>query len=111
MSIRKQGIQVACEKCELIRGDGQGGFEITVPMKVEGTAIDGYARLHWAVVDGCHQIQLLEWQGGDHQPLAIADDQRRRIAEALDAIAEQRVCGNTKICPLEVVRIVEGRAG
>lgn len=107
MSIKKQGIMVACERCELVRSDGSGGFEITVPMKIEEASIDGFAKLHWAVVDGCHQIRLLEWSGNSRQPDEISDEHRKRISEALDAIAEQRVCGNTRICPLEVVRIVK----
>lgn len=103
MSLRKQGLVVQCEHCRHISSDG-GGFDITVPVRnAEGA---GTARLHCTISPDSHRIEFVCW---DEQPspAEAAERIRAQVSEVLGFIAEQRLCGNDRICPLQVVQLVE----
>jgi hypothetical protein len=108
MELRKYGVEIACERCRLIRGDSAGDFEIVVQVSMIDTGTAGTARLHCAVSGDRHQVELmalLDAGGRTFQPSPAAME---KLSAALESVARHRICGNQHICPSDVVRIVAG---
>lgn len=106
MSIKKQGLVVSCENCRHVASDGCS-FDIAVPVRTEGAA--GTARLHCTISPDRHQIEFVCWDEAP-SPAEAADRMRGQVSEVLGFIADQRLCGNDRICPMQVVRLVEEHA-
>jgi hypothetical protein len=108
MELRKYGVEIACERCRLIRGDSAVDFEIVVPVSTSDAGTAGTARLHCAVSDERHQVELLallDAGGRNFQPSPAAME---KLSAALESVARHRICGNQHTCPSDVVRIVAG---
>ncbi|MGD2116759.1 MAG: hypothetical protein PVG66_00225 [Chromatiales bacterium] len=102
--MEKSGITVDCQHCVFTQGDAQGHFDVAVPIADKQSGLSGIARLQCTVSSANHQVSLSDWRAGQH---AISETVSRRLAEALKFVADKRICGSRKLCPVEVVRIVE----
>jgi hypothetical protein len=111
MELRKYGVEIACEQCQLIRGDSAGDFDIVVPVSIGDTGIAGTARLHCAVAGDRHQVELVGLREAGGRAIQPSPEAMEKISAALESVARHRVCGNQHICPPDVVRIVAGRGG
>jgi hypothetical protein len=107
MGIKKHGIIVDCKHCEYTSSDDPGAFDITVPIIDSETGVSGPARLHCSVSAKRHVVELLEWHDFNHHPTESVESLRQRVSATLGFVADRQVCGNRKICPSEVVQIVE----
>ncbi len=106
MSIKKQGLVLHCENCRHVASDGCG-FDISVPVR-DGEAA-GTARLHCTISPECHRVEFVCWDE-EPSPPEVARRIREQVSEVIGFIAEQRLCGNDRICPLQVVQLVEQHA-
>lgn len=102
MSVQKHGIAISCEHCKHLSSDG-GGFDIAVPVRCG--AATGTAQLHCSVSSERHRIDFVGWVDGPRPPES-AQTFQHEVAEVLGFIAEQRLCGNERICPMQVVQLV-----
>jgi hypothetical protein len=105
--LKKHGITVDCERCKYTSSDDRGGFDITVPIIDSETGVCGPAKLHCNVSAKQHAVELREWDDFKHQPTEAIESLKQRVSDALGFVADRQVCGNLKICPAEVIRIVE----
>ncbi|MCU7830280.1 MAG: hypothetical protein KZQ85_14545 [Candidatus Thiodiazotropha sp. (ex Myrtea sp. 'scaly one' KF741663)] len=110
MSLKKDGCIVKCEHCQCVSNDGSGGFDVKVPICSDKDGISGTARLHCVVSPEHHQVELMDWEDDEHHPVLPPNSVRQRLSSALNFVADHRVCGNQKICPLEIIQIVEKQA-
>ena len=108
MRLNKHGITVDCKNCVCTSSNNRGAFEVTVPIIDSETGISSPAKLHCFVSTEQHAVELLEWQDINHDPAPSTDNLQQRISAALTFVADHQVCGNRKICPSDVIRIVEG---
>ncbi|MEJ2453134.1 MAG: hypothetical protein P8103_03135 [Candidatus Thiodiazotropha sp.] len=107
MSLKKHGVIVDCEHCIYTNNDGRSCFDITVPISDSETGASGQASLHCSVTAEQHIIELTKWQDADHHLIQITEKLKNRVSSALNYVADHRICGNRKLCPSEVVRVVE----
>jgi len=109
MSLKKHGIRVDCEHCTCVSSDDHGVFDVTVPVSDSETDMAGSAKLHCTVSPEHHTVALTEWQDADHHTVQPSENLQQRISAALTFVADCRLCGN-RICPSEVIRVVEGNS-
>ena len=107
MRLNKLGIVVECKQCICTSSNDRGAFDVIVPMLDSETGISGPAKLHCTVSTEQHTVELLDWQDVNLDPAPSSGNLQQRVSDALTFVAEQRVCGNRKICPSEVIEIVE----
>ncbi|MCU7918253.1 MAG: hypothetical protein KZQ95_07820 [Candidatus Thiodiazotropha sp. (ex Epidulcina cf. delphinae)] len=107
MNIKKDGCIVKCEHCQCVSNNGRGGFDVQVPICADDNGIAGTARLHCAISAERHRVELVNWKDTDDHTVTPPKEIQKRLATALDFVADHRVCGNQKICPAEVIEIVE----
>jgi len=107
MRLNKLGIVVDCKQCTYTSSDDRGAFDVTVPIIDSETGISGPAKLHCTISTEQHAVELLEWQGVNLDPAPSSENLQQRISAALAFVADHQVCGNRKICPSEVIELVE----
>lgn len=107
MSLSKYGVKVFCEECRCVCNDGSGSFDVIVPVTVGGTGVSGTARLHCVVSGEHHAVELVELLDAELRGVQPSPEVQKKVSAALDFVAEHRICGNLRICPPDVVRIVE----
>lgn len=107
MSLKKCGVVVGCERCEIASSNGRGSFEVMVPLSDIATGIKGTAKLLCSVTSEHHEVELKEWNDSGTHPILPSSEIQQRLGAALAHVANHRICGNRKICPSEVVQIVE----
>lgn len=107
MNLKQYGIIVDCEHCVYDCSDGQGVFDITVPVIDSENGISGPASLRCTVSPERHTVELREWHFINHQSVQSADKLQQRVTAAFNLVANRQVCGNRNICPSEVIRFVE----
>ena len=78
-----------------------------MPLEDIDTGVAGIARLHCVISLNDHRVELTDWQDVDAQPIKAPEAMKQRLEQALAFIEEHRVCGNTKLCPADVIRIVQ----
>ena len=103
--MKKHGITVDCAHCRYAGGDSCGGFDVEVPVADDQGHAAGTATLHCMISREHHQVEMTRWSGTDGQTAAPAEGIQGRLNAALDFVAEQRLCGNRKLCPSQVVDI------
>jgi len=103
MPLKKLQMRLDCEHCRFAgcNPDDPHAFYVRVAIEDERVHSSTSALIECTVEPQSHQLQLVEL-GSE----AGAVD-RERLEKALDVVAEQRLCGNNRICPAEIVRIVE----
>ena len=103
MPLKKLQMRLDCEHCRFAgcNPDDPNAFYVRVAIEDERAHNSASALIECKVEKQCHQLQLVEL-GSE----AGAID-RDRLERALEVVAEQRLCGNNRICPAEIVRIVE----
>jgi len=109
--LTKNGVTVCCERCKCVLADGNDGFDITVPLCITQAGITGTARLHCAVSAEGHRVELMQWNDADLPQTELSDENRERISATLRFVAEQQICGNPRLCPSQVSKIVAARGG
>ena len=107
MSPKSHGIIVDCKNCKYVSDNENGDFDVAVPIKDKKTGIAGSAKLRCTIYDKHHSIELKSWQDANHHPIHASAKLLRRVTATLGAFADHLVCGNSNICPSEVVQIVE----
>lgn len=103
MGIQKHGLVVSCENCRHVASDACS-FDIAVPVRLDEAA--GTARLHCTITPECHRIEFVGWDEAP-SPADAADRLRLQVSAVLGFIADQRLCGNERLCPMRVVQLVE----
>lgn len=101
--MKKHGLVVQCEHCRHISSSGCG-FDITVPVRTDEAA--GTARLRCTIAPDCHRVEFVCWDE-EPRPAGYAEKIEQQVSEVLDFIADQRLCGTERLCPLQVVQLVE----
>ncbi|MDJ0832857.1 MAG: hypothetical protein QNJ69_04990 [Gammaproteobacteria bacterium] len=107
MSIKRSGISIDCAHCQFIDDGDNGDFDVQVPLADDDTGLAGIATLQCKITPQNHQVAMIDWHDADARsidpPAALQD----RLDGVLAYIERRRVCGNEKICPPDVIRIVE----
>lgn len=107
MSLRKEDFIIGCEQCKCGTRDGRGGFVVTVPLRDNVSGLEGTAVLKCAVSPKRHSVELEQWLDDDSHSIRPSAAVEKRLLQAIDYVADKRVCGNRHICPPDVVRTVE----
>jgi hypothetical protein len=107
MILKKCGVVVDCGRCEYASSISRGSFEVTVPVSDTATGTEGTAKLLCCVSSERHEVELKEWNDPGTHPIRPSPEIKQRLFAALDHVASHRICGNRKICPSEVVQMVE----
>ncbi|MES9961366.1 MAG: hypothetical protein ABW082_13900 [Sedimenticola sp.] len=107
MSIKKNGIVVKCENCCCLLNEGNGGFDVDVPISDSQTGVTGEAVIHCIISNGHHTVELMNWKDSEHHIIEPPRNIQKRLTETLEFVAENRICGNQNLCPSEVVRIAK----
>ena len=107
MSFKKSGISIDCAQCQCIDKGEHGNFTVTVPLADNETSLRGVARLHCSISPQNHQVAMIDWLDADAKPIEAPQALQQRLRDLLGFIEHQRICGNTRICPEEVNRIVQ----
>ncbi len=111
MRLKKHGVIVDCGQWVCTSCDDNGCFDVAVPVTDSETDIAGSAKLHCTVSSKRHSVELTQWQDVNNRPIRPLADRHKRVDAALAFFADHRICGNRKICPVEVVRVVEKNGG
>ena len=107
MQLKKSGISIDCAHCECINNADNGGFDVQVPLSDDDSGIAGTARLHCEISPQHHQVEIIDWQDADSKPIDASAVLKQRLDIMLEFIEEHRVCGNSKVCPDEVIHSVQ----
>ncbi len=102
MPLKKQQISIYCEHCrfEGRKPDDPHTIYVQVEIEDEREHRNTSVLLECRVGPLCHQVQLAEIDEG-------SGIDRDRLARTLETVAEKRLCGNSRICPEEIVCIVD----
>ena len=111
MGLENNGIKISCEGCTYLGGDGEGGFEVSVPLVTSAPEVRGVVRLRCEIGPDAHRVELVNWTTDAGQTLEPPAEVAQRVAETLRFIAERRICGRHLICPAEVIRVVKAQTG
>ena len=109
MSVRKCGVELFCESCKYLRESQDGGFEIDVPVSMGEGELSGMARLHCVVSRERHRVELIELLDAESRAIHPAPEELEQVSAVLDFVGQHRICGNQRICPPDVVRVVKAR--
>ena len=105
--MKKHGIAIDCANCQFIASQSKGSFDVIVPVADEASELAGQATLHCRVSSQTHIVELAKL----HCPMAPmiekGSELDRRLTDALEFVAEKRLCGSRSLCPTEVVELVE----
>jgi len=107
MNIVKNDVTVGCEHCSFSGSEESDSFDVVVPIDADETGSIGLATLHCVVSADKHSVELTSWKDDGGQAISPSDDVQLRLSAALQFVADQRFCGNEKICPSAVVDIVK----
>lgn len=110
MSVKKCGVELFCESCEYLRDSQDGGFEIDVPVSMGDGGLSGMARLHCVVSSERHCVELIELLDAESRTVHPSSEDLEQVSAALDFVGQHRICGNQRICPPDVVRIVKAQS-
>lgn len=105
--MNKNGVTIDCANCRFVESQDSARFDVVVPIVENSTDVAGLARLHCTVSEQSHTIQLAEWQATGVRVGKVDEEIQRRLSGPLGFVADQRLCGNGKLCPSEVVHVVE----
>ena len=110
MSLKKNDVMVDCNHCRFVSSSDAQDFVITVPLQDLKTGGSKTAILHCVVSAQNHEIEFQAWKDETGSASSMPGDLQTRLSAALDFVAEKRICGNEKICPSEVVHIVQNQS-
>jgi hypothetical protein len=111
MGLEKYGVKISCEGCQYVALDGEGGFEVSVPLSIGDEALAGMAKLRCTLGSDSHKVELVDWMTEAQLPAGALEEVRQRVAGALDFVAARRIGGSHHICPAEVIRVVSSQGG
>jgi len=102
MPLSKLQITIACENCSFqgTSSNDPHAFFVRVGIKDEKNSRGSTAMIECRVDEHSHDVRLVDLD----EDTGI---DRERLEEALKIVSEKRLCGNNRICPAEIVRIVE----
>jgi hypothetical protein len=106
VQLKKFNIVVRCESCHVVARNSDASFDVSVPVVDLESAGQGRATLQCAVSPESHAVSLQAFVDDAGVAMTLPEDVRRRVAQMLQHVAEQRVCGNRRVCPEEVNRLV-----
>lgn len=109
MTLKKHGMELHCNECKLRICDDSGNFDISVPLHDAESNLRGTAELSCHVSAENHRVELKQWVDNQEHPIEPATGDWQRVTKALEFVAEQRICGNRKVCPVDVVELVAKR--
>jgi hypothetical protein len=104
LDMKQQGVTVCCEDCTCTSTEGNGAFNVRVPVRAGGT--EAMATLRCLILPERHCIDLVGWELAQGTPEA-SDVLRHKVSTLLGTIAEKRVCGSARVCPAQVISMVE----
>lgn len=107
MSLKKNDIEVDCKHCKFSSSNDAGDFEVTVPIRDLESGISGQASLVCKVSSNSHYLKLGRWTDEFDQAIQASENIQQRLYDALDYVAEKKVCGNQGICPSDVMEFVK----
>ena len=87
---------------------GGDGFYVQVPLVERGAREPAMmATLHCEVAGDCHRITLEMLSGTDGSVVSPPDSFLRDLDRTLGRLSEKRLCGNDRLCPESVARLVQ----
>ncbi len=103
------GVQIRCHQCALISqpDDETGSFIVHAPLDLPGEERRLYLNLRCNISGSRHQIAIDSIVDEAGSEVRTSDTAYREIQALLDRIAAAKVCGSQKICPKEVLRLVD----
>ena len=104
--MRFDDVDLSCQGC-VLREQPQisdGSFYVRVPVEVDGCRFE--ATLRCRVTEGGHEIEL-EMLTGEAGTVVEPDEAlEAKLMHAVERLADLRLCGNERLCPEQVIRMV-----
>lgn len=107
MSLTNHSINIDCKHCKCDAVNADNSIDVEVPISELNKDRAGTAILHCVISAQSHQVELKRWTDEDGHDVIPTEDIQERLLKTLNLVASKRVCGNSHICPSEVVRFVE----
>ena len=107
MGLTKHGVNVECGHCKCDSINGDGSFDVKVPVYDSNKGIAGSAILRCVISSKHHQIELKKWADNDNHSISSLEDIQESLSETLNFVADKKICGNSHICPSQVVQFVD----
>ena len=106
MFINKEGYSLGCEKCRCHEETDGNNIEIKVPVTDLETGRKGMAFIDCELIGKKHELTLTRIEGPDGFEMQLSDEARMRLNRLLEILAKDRLCGNDRICPEQIVQFV-----
>jgi hypothetical protein len=106
MHIKKNDIEIDCEHCIYNSSHGSNDFELSVPVTDTQIDVTANATIRCRVHHGQHHLKLENWKNDDHVA-PVSEEALSRLSSVLEFIAEKRLCGNQRLCPEAIIRIIK----
>ncbi len=105
--MKKHGVILDCNHCCCVATDNHGKFDVTVPINDTEADIAGLATIHGTISLDHHSLNLVELRDNDCHVVKLDKEKQKHIAATLDFVADKHICGNSRICPHEIVKIAK----
>lgn len=103
-------VNLSCQGCTLREQPqiSDGSFYVRVPLAVDGTLYQ--ATLHCRITDAGHEIELEMLSDEVDRPVMPDPMLEEKLDRAIGRITDLRLCGNERLCPEQVIRMVRAEA-
>ncbi|MEW8026571.1 MAG: hypothetical protein AB2792_20660 [Candidatus Thiodiazotropha sp.] len=99
--------RIHCEMCNLLSSDnGDSGFTIQVPIDASTQKEHLIATIFCQITDQSHQLTLRTLNDSSGQMVTLSKREKNKLASVLKRVEEDCLCGNAKICPQRIVKLV-----
>ncbi len=101
--------KIQCTQCRLITTPDEqyGAFLIQAPVTLPSLDHDLCLMLRCTIKADEHRIELEGVMDSTGAPAQLTEVAQAEIRALLDKVARHRVCGSQKICPAEIIRLVQ----
>lgn len=101
--------KIQCTQCRLITTPDEqyGSFLVQAPVTLPSQDHDLCLILRCTIKADGHRIELERVMDSTGAPAQLTEAAQAEIRALLHQVAQHRVCGSQKICPAEVVRLVQ----
>ena len=108
--MRVDDVDLSCQGC-MMREQPQiadGSFLVRVPVVVDERSL--WATLRCRVTEAGHEIELEMLTDDGGAALSPSDEESAKVLRAVERLADLRLCGNERLCPEQVIRMVRAEA-
>ncbi len=104
--LTKSKFHVDCLGCRYSGEIGETGFQVDVHVEDLKTGSHTTAVLECEVGQERHSVRLKNLTDDEGNEMRLDNSERQQLDKILDRIADKKLCGNSDICPGEVVERV-----